>query len=101
MGGTLKIDDLSKLKIINADLCFRLAEKEEIIHKMILAETIKELDPTGKLERIQKEIADIQDSKNIIFAKYQEILSSVSQEMKIDIKDYAINNETGDLMKIF
>lgn len=96
----MKLDEIEKLKIINADLLFRLAEKEEQLQTSIFIATTKELDPDGRLEKIQAEIFSAQQSRLAFFEKYQQILADVNERLNINIKDYMINNETGELIKI-
>lgn len=97
----MKLDELSKLKIINADLAFKLAEKEEVLQRVILIATVQELDPTKRIERVEREIAAACERKTALFADYQKLLAEASKTLGFDIKDYMINNETGELIKIF
>jgi hypothetical protein len=93
--GSLRIDDLTRLKLLRLDAEGRAAHSEMVMTQKELAEYLKGIDPAGRIFQLQKHIQALELKKNDMKTQFETLIKETGELLKVDMSKISYDDESG------
>lgn len=94
------VDQVRLLKLLRADAERRAAGNTHVIATERKRQVLAQIDPQGHVLAAEKEIRDAGAKMEQYAQVCQELLKSIQDEFGIDINQYELDDQTGELKKL-
>lgn len=94
---TLRLDELTMLRLAKADAEMRASASEVLIKKGVKEGIMKKVDPQDVLKKLDLEIQALTAKYHENQAEYARVRDAAGQKLGIDMKNYSYDDTTGIL----
>jgi predicted dinucleotide-binding enzyme len=94
---TLRLDEMTMLRLARADAEMRASSSEVLIKKGVKEGLLQKVDPQGILKKLDLDIQTLTARYHQNQMTYEKVREEVGKTLGIDMKNYSYDDETGVL----